>query len=602
MAMTTLPTRPRRNVGEGAIGYLMRLAEAHGVPLLSEMTAQLGIPWFEAAQGKHVRTVAASVGIDAAELAFDTAIVSSRSVLLRGERLRRRQWSVHAGRSACPQCLTEDASGTAFDPLPRSWHRAWWDVRALTVCPRHGAVLLTCCRYCGAPFDFRSTSVAKCPNGHAIRSQRPRHVKNFAGDAYVVGRLGGAPRIRNEFLDGGHLADAIEAIELVGRTSLSVHGHRNRLLEPHDVLDGGYSVFADWPGAFNDVLDGLFASSRTGLGHWGAAATYGPLHARLQKMPRGTIAVGMIELVRKHSLSNGVSISKPVFGISDRPTDVCAISHAAARLGMGFSRARKVLKLRGFVPSKTRRGTPVRIPSLALEEILSQRQTVLGPRALSVRLSIGRTQARRLVTAGFFGKPRRSVRVADVDAFLERLSRNVPRSFGRAGIAPLPHACRTARCALGPAVDAILDGRLRPAGFRASRGLSGVYVRYSDLRAIGKASRDAVTIEDAAKELHVKWQALRDLIRVGLLRTDGRRVTPGAIKRFKREFVAGARLAQSAGMRPRTLMNILDEAGLAPVAAPPRCRQVFYRRSDIIHARGLKSGFPSLHSTAAAGG
>jgi hypothetical protein len=571
------------------------------VPVLSEMTAQLGIPWFEAAQGKHIRTVAASVGIDADELAFDTAVVSPRSVLLRGECLRRRQWSVHAGRSACPECLAGDASGVPFDPLPRSWHRAWWDVRVLTVCPAHGAVLLKCCRYCGAQFDFRSTSVAKCPNGHAIRGQSPRHVKNFAGDAYVVARLGGAPRIRNEFLDGGHLADAIEALELVGRTSLSGHGQCNRLLEPHDVLDAGYSVFADWPGAFNVVLDGLFASSRTGLGHWGAAATYGPLHARLREMPRGTIAVGMIELVRKHSLSNGVSISKPVFGISDRPTDVCAISHAAARLGMGFSRARKVLRRHGLIPARTRRGTPVRISSRALEQILSQRQTVLGVRALSMRLNIGRTQARQLVTAGFVGKSRQSVRTADVDAFLDRLSRNVPRSFRRAGIAPLPHACRTARCALGLAVEAILDGRLRPVGFRKGRGLTGVYIAYSEVRAIGKASRDAVTIKDAAKELHVKWHALRDLVRVGLLGTNKQRVTPGAIRRFKRDFVAGARLAQSAGMRPRTLMKILDEAGLTPVAAPPRCRQVFYRRSDIIHARELRSSFPSLHSTAAAG-
>jgi hypothetical protein len=120
------------------------------------------------------------------------------------------------------------------------------------------------------------------------------------------------------------------------------------------------------------------------------------------------------------------------------------------------------------------------------------------------------------------------------------------------------------------------------------------------LRKIGKAARGTLTIDDAAKKLHVKWQALRDLIRVGLIRADERGPTPAALERFSRDFVAGAHLAQSVGLRPRSLFKILDEAGLAPAAAPPNCRQVFYRRSDIMHARSLRSRFSSLHSVASA--
>ena len=366
------------------------------------------------------------------------------------------------------------------------------------------------------------------------------------------------------------------------------------------MLDAGYKVFAKWPGAFNDILDALLASSGTGLGNWGAVAAYGRFHARLREMPRGSIASGMMQLVRKHSLVNGVSISKPVFGVNDQPTDVCAIRHAAARLGMGFSRARKELKRRGHIPGRTRRGTPVPIPSFALEEMLSQRKTALGVQALSAHLQIGRTQARQLINAGLFGKFREPVRVTDVDAFLNRLSQGAHHYFGRDGVAPLPDACRTARCAVRLAVAAIFDGRIRVAGVRKGLGLAGIYVRYSDLRRIGKATRGALTIDDAAKELHVKWQALRDLIWVGLIHADGRGVTPAAIEKFSHDFVAGADLAQSVGLRPRTLMKILEGAGLAPVAAPPRCRQVFYRRSDVIRARGLKSGFPSLGAAAAA--
>lgn len=576
----------------------MRLAEAHGVPLLSEMTAQLGIPRFEVLQGKHFGALAFRAGIDAADLAFDTALVSRRSVTLRGEHMRRRQWSVHAGRKACPECLAEDTSGPVLGQLPRAWHRAWWDVRALTVCPLHGAIMLKNCQRCGAPFDFRRASVGRCSNGHAIGSQRPRHVKNFAGDSYIAGRLGGVPRVRNEFLDDGELGHVMEALELVGLTSLFGHGPLNSRAEPHDVLDAGYKVFAKWPSALNDVLDALLASSGAGLGNWGAAATYGRFHAKLREMPHGSITVGMMELVRKHSRANSVSISKPVFGVNDQPTDVCAIRHAAAQLGMSFSRARIELKRRGHVPARTRRGTPVLIPSFALEEMLSQRKAALGVQTLSAYLKIGRTQTRELFAAGFFGKPRESVQISDVDAFLNRLSQNAPHSFSGDGGAPLPDACRTARCSVGLAVAALLDGRIRAVRVRKQRGLAGIYVRYSDLRSIGKAMRGTVTIDDAARKLHIKWQALRDLIKVGVIHADEEGLTPDAIKQFGRDFVAGAHLAQSVGLRPRSLMKILEGAGLVPVAAPPRCRQIFYRRSDIIKARGLRSRFPSLHSAA----
>lgn len=38
----------------------------------------------------------------------------------------------------------------------------------------------------------------------------------------------------------------------------------------------------------------------------------------------------------------------------------------------------------------------------------------------------------------------------------------------------------------------------------------------------------------------------------------------------------------AAGLCPRTLIKVISEPGISPAAAPPRCRQVFYRRSDIV--------------------
>jgi hypothetical protein len=208
-------------------------------------------------------------------------------------------------------------------------------------------------------------------------------------------------------------------------------------------------------------------------------------------------------------------------------------------------------------------------------------------------LHIGRTQARRLVSAGIFGATG-AVRRHDIDQLLEKMSSGVLACFPREGAAPLPNACRIARCRIELAIDAILKRRLHVAGFRAGQGFEGIFVRISDLRDLGKAYRDAMTIDDAASVLQLKWEAVRDLIRLQLLRTGKAGISRAAIEAFQMDFIAGAHLAQAAGLCPRTLMNVMSEAGIVPVAAPPLCRQIFYRRSEVIGSRNIVSRYPAL--------
>jgi hypothetical protein len=590
--------RPRRNAGEGAVGYLMRLADAHGVPLLPEMLIQIGVPWFELAQGKGVEIVGAAAAIDAAALSLDTGMVSRGGVLLRGESLHRRQWSVYASRRACPNCLAEDAAAAVGSHLPRQWHRTWWDVQPVTVCLRHRVELLDHCRRCGEHFDFRATAIGSCPNGHSIADQAGKLVSDMSGDAYLLGRLGAASPIANVLLDEGSLGEVIDALSLIGAAALT--GHRFSdidQLDRHAILHAGFGIFDRWPTAFDFVLNGLLVTSETGPGRWGAARSYGPFHERLHELKPGPIAERVKERVRHHALTNGVAISRRIFGVAQAPTDMCSVRHAAVRLGMGFERARRELKRRGYFPARTRRGTPIAIPSTAVDEILRDRRNRLGVQSLSGLLAIGRTQTRRLIAAGIFGPPEQVPRHA-ADAFLEKLSKGASPNFAATGTAPLPEACRTARCAIEVAVSGIVSGKLAVSGFRKGRGLAGVFVRVADLRPLGKNSRDAMTIEDAARLLDVKWETMRGLVRLRLIRSGRGGVTAAAVDAFRTHFVAGATLAQRIGVRPRTLMKALSDAGTIPAAAPPRCRQVFYRRTDVVRARGLGSRYQALRAAA----
>ncbi|GLR84059.1 hypothetical protein GCM10007857_07690 [Bradyrhizobium iriomotense] len=398
-------------------------------------------------------------------------------------------------------------------------------------------------------------------------------------------------------LDKGTLGEVIQALDLVGAASLKGHALREaRDLDRHLVLDAGYRVFAAWPLALDSILDGLLARSGIGPGKWGAAAAYGHFHTGLNELRNGPIAAALKERTRRHAIANGVAISRTVFGVAQTAKDLCSIKDAASRLGLGFDRARRELAHRGLVPARTRRGTPVVIPQTAVDNLISERLGTVKIKQAAQDLRIGRTQARRLVAAGIIER-RGALRRSDIDGLLQKLSSRAPTHIGRDGV-PLPRACRSARLPIEAAVAAILQGRASLAGYRSGRGLEGIYARISDLRALGKDHRDAMTIEDAARTLKLKWETVKKLTQLRLIRAGNAGIPRAAIEAFQADFVAGAHLAQAAGLRPRTLMKVMSKAGICPVVAPPRCRQVFYRREEILNASQFRSKHPLVHSAA----
>lgn len=362
------------------------------------------------------------------------------------------------------------------------------------------------------------------------------------------------------------------------------------------LLNAGYQVFSEWPVAFDSTLDGLLARSQIGPGRWGAAAAYGPLHAGLCELREGSLAATLKERTRRHAIANNVALSRTVFGVAEAPKEVSTIRGAARRLGLGFERTRREFVRRGFVPAHTRRGTPILIPQAAVETLLSEGLEMMTVSQVAQELRVGRAQARRLIDTGVFTH-RGPLRKADVDDLPQTLSHRAPICCARGGV-PLPSACRIARLPIEVALLAVLEGRASLTEFRFGHGLEGLFVRISQLRAIGKRHRDAVTIEDAAQALNLKWETVRALTQLRLLRFGKTGIAPAAIEAFQRDFVAGAHLAKRAGMHSRTLLKIMSEARITPIAAPPNCRQIFYRRETIRRARHLQSNYPAVHAAA----
>lgn len=567
--------RPRRNIGEGAIGYLMRLGTANGIRRLPDMAREVGIPWYSLLRGEYVENIAHLARMDLDPLTYDTAARSKSAVTLRGQVVRPKQWSVHGGRRACALCLADDVAKNPRDRLPRAWHRAWWDVRPVTTCGIHGVELASACATCGEKLSFRWADIRYCPNGHDLTLQKGIPASHLKGDRYVVGRLGGRQRESHPFLDGGSLGEAIDAMHLVGNAACDAGA------SPAQILEAGHSALKRWPTTFEGILDRLSSDADVGPGRWGAAATYGPLHTRLQEMAPGPLREKFRSCMRSHAARKGVSVSKPLFGATAPTGDFAFLTLVAEELGVGFDRARKELKSLGAIPANTRRGTPILIRSDDVDRLREMHSIdkTLSEREIAQRLTIGRAQASVLISAGFLGD-RSSVGQTDIQKFMDGL-RIKATSRRRKDATPLPDACRTGRCSIDVATRAILAGDLEIVGVSSESGLRGMMVGIADVRAVGKLSRGTMTVNDAAAALGAKWSTVRDLTRLKLIDADDRGVHRTSVEAFGRRFVAGARLAEMSGVRPRALVNLLSDAGVHPTASPPECRQVFYRRAEL---------------------
>lgn len=597
--LSVLPLRPRREAGESARGYAVRLAEANGILRVSTAVAKLGATLAALARGAGLDGVAELSASSPDALARDTPQPGSRHVALRGETLLRRQWSARAARRVCPACLAADlaearACGRAH--LPRAWHRAWWEVTAVTVCPVHAVRLVARCPTCQAELGFGTGFVARCRCGEPLDRIAVEPVEPAWGEAYIVGRLGGSQRLRHAVLDANRLGDAIAAMEVVGGCALDGHAAAEKVgpVDRHLILAAGFHALArTGPDAFDPLFDKLLAGAGLGLGRWGCARAYGPLHAYLAKAGHVPVARLLRDRMRVHAAANGVlSPNTPAFG-KPAAHRALTLDQLRGRLRVSHRRARRYLAAGGLLTAPTGSGTPMAIPLGTVARLESRRHGSVDLETVRRELRIGRTQARALVRAGLIevgtaaepGLGRHGFAPSAAQRFRGRLGRGLPtRAAAPVGSLPLPKACRSARTPLAVACRALLERRLRPA-YRvpSGDGLAGIAVDVRRLREIGKARSASMTLNDAAAQLGVKWQTMKSLVQLGLVSAVGARsISQADLVRFEQVFAKGAELAAPLGMRPQTFLRRAAALGLHPVAGPPDCRQTFFRRAEIV--------------------
>jgi hypothetical protein len=588
-----LPLRLRTQIGEPAHGVLLRLAARHHDPDVGQFAADFGLSLKKILAGHGAEHLASIFRIDWPHLArFTPKIdVRSRTVELSGELLLLNDWSVRA-RRWCPLCLKDDRSiamshGQALASAP--WHRALWDIRSVGTCPIHNVYLLDSCPSCGTTQDFAGPSIDYCRCGGDLSGILPtRGASKFS--SFVAERLGLMPPRPLSPVDGLNLKDAIPFLERLGQCARLGHLLRKPKLTAEErslALETGIAVAEHWPTMFLKCLDRLLEEARAAGITSGAIESYGWVYQGWIAAPlQSEVANRLRPLLKAHATAHSVIAVR-----TSTESRTLNATQAARELGMGYTRARRLLASEGLLLQGSRPGLESAIAADRVAVLKAFLTSTLNSKEVAERLGTAKAQTRDILSLGFLipiedsSLPRYLTH--DVEALLQRLTNGLAlRSRCPKQMLPLPQACRAKRIKIATALKAILDGSLIGRG-RLSKetGLRQLLVQPSDLSSL-RSPTSPMSVDAAAQRLGIHHEAVLNLVRIGVL---GKHLGPkrnliaeSDVGRFERQYVPAAEVARCMGKSVHAIILELRARGFDPAFRPPSCRQVIFERRSVL--------------------
>lgn len=591
-----LALRVRPKPYEGAASLLARLAARYGDTDLTAFCRENGLDRRSLSLGHGVDRLAALARVDAAELmrASPRVYARARTVRIGHAVIGRADWT-REGTRYCPHCVRDDAlvaRKAGRVPAVDIHRRLWWDVRPVTRCPTHGTALAKACPRCGADPAWGVTPGTCGACGRGLAATRPPSARGQTGfSEYVAARLAGWP-VDVPLLDGMELRAAVAQMELLGLAvtcRLSAAKPRRIEYAASGLSEAGFEALGRWPGSLDVALDRHLSHARQGSTGAGLIGAYGWVyeHWAAKLDPASAFGVAVRSAVRDHAVRHAVISEREDALLAGPSRRGPGLTGTARALGWGYERTRREVSRRGLIPRGSRRGVSIRISPPEVEAILLDRADLVGIREVSRLLDIGKTQAARVVAAGLLGVPETNparVRRAACAELVRRLGAGATRAGKATPLdLPLPRACQAAGVPVDEACRRILEGGLAVLCLPGRVAtLPDLFVNPAALRP--PRSGDTVGVTRAAAALGLHPEAARHLARRGLLgrrcgvatRVDG----PG-LARFRTAYMTGSEAAALFGTSPRAVVSRLGRLSIAPVAAPPACRQVIYRRDDV---------------------
>lgn len=626
MRINYVTVRPARQDGEPAYAHFTRVAQANGVERVATLAASVDLESHRLHMRSSLETIAKVGRSDTSRLAHDTATDDRDIVTLRGETLRRgTQWASASVRRACPACFSEDKKVVEVHKrrLPRAWHRTWWDVTAVTACPDHHCRLISRCPQCSEPFDPGRGTIDRCPNDHEISRFEcvPADAQEVRASAYVVGRLGGRPRINVPALDDMPLHWAIETMEVLGyaeteRSFVKQHGD-SRGASSH-ACGIGLSVVEDLGIAAPKLVARLREGAHNVRGT-GKEKAYGGFDKWAFGLPDGALKDHLKKTIERDMASAGVGRA-----IRFAPVDGSGISlsKAAQSIGTSVEWVRRVAIEKSFIePRKRWKGAPITLSEQAVEIIREQKEKWLNLEETASRLGVEVTSMKRLLEAGHLdgitsdnprvegsaGFAQWRISPETVDGFIEKLARTlVPIQSPSLS---LIEASFGASKSLSSVVGLILRGHLSVCALdEAANGLARLKVRIVDIKtALQKDRGDMRTFLEASAEIGLTPAAAKEVRDAGYLpfAKTGRRyaVSKQEIDKFNDLYTTSSKLAETFGLPGwQSADQLLRTIGIKPVGGRDFDKRYIYNRSESEEAIRGWSGSETKAESYSAGG
>jgi|GEM_PF-1337266 len=538
-----------------------------------------------------------------------TPVVRGARVTLLGQTFRKgRDWSLDRMRH-CDACLAERAFG-----------RAWWDLVVLSRCPYHDRPLVW--REGGSTMAWWNPHVDRFTDGTlAARRGVPRHdPPPLSWEAYVLGRMGIAPRLHVPVLDDvAGMVEVIEAVELVGRAAL--YGFRceaprraGRGPARERITTAGFAVFLGGSAALRRVMEAVADhASLDGTSDgitWGLDRLFGWLPQGLRDMRSSPAKRVVADTLDDIAARRGVFCRKgPRAEAGERALTLYELAdqleikpHRLRDLaaGLGLTRARKDrTRSHAFAPAAV---AEIRA---ALDELVDRDEAAalvgLARRDFDgLAARAGLAPLCRLGGGGMrHDRFRRSVLQAWVEGILHGLP---PVASSDDGGVPFDAYCRRARRAAAEVVMAVSSGSIVPVGRQGGeRGVRALVLPVPAVhdgpawRPRTRPVRLGMTFTDAAARIGVPSSAIMTLVEAGHLSlvdpaasgTRRARVDEGSVDSFASLYAPATLYADALGCAPTWAWQRLRARGLTPLAEPTRYLPALVRRAAVRQVLGL---------------
>lgn len=572
--------------GEPAHSLVARLASRHGENIPRFLNAHR-LDLRGLALGKSVVQLAVLASTDADLLTSNTASLTGvgQNILLRDEHLSWLDWSINP-RRVCPACLfndREDADSNGVEWV--AWHRSWWDVNCILVCPIHACLLIKQCPQCCCELDWSTTSIDRCSNGHLLAKRHfDRRVDTMA-DQYLFQRFNQSKTgTTNRLLDQLTVGNAAKVIERLGAVAelqwsanlpstsdLHLAAHRRSV---------GFSMSLDVENNFWLALDDVIACV-PGLNR-GVIKNYGWIYRNWLRLPGTDHSGGQLrKILLAHAAVNEITAPGERFPT----TRALSLKTTSAKIGRSRAYTRRVAFSEGLVPNGSRPGVPFLIDTAKMDQIGAHVAALVDSKTSAKILGIGRRQFRMLVEVGLIVADEKAKRFGfdraftqtHLHNFCERLASYVPVAKCTSHSAVnLPAACRAAGVAISEVCRAIIDGTVVPVSRSSTKnGIAALMLLPQDLNALKKPRSRPVAQIAAALGIHL--QAASQLIKAGGFGQPPE-VSTASIAAFKVRFAKPVELAILSQRSGSSVIRQLALANCTPSFGPPHCRQLFYPR------------------------